>query len=103
MAKEGCVPGRQGMECPECCHITLCLKVLLPTATQSWLCSEMSEGRAVPAAALCLLPGCRKVDTALIQLSYFMRDGFTLALPVVSQLSDAFVVDQGMAKKSPAV
>ncbi|KAL2300971.1 hypothetical protein Nmel_011526 [Mimus melanotis] len=47
--------------------------------------------------------GCRKVDTALIQPSHFMRDGFTLALPMVSQLSDAFVVDQGMAKKSPAV
>lgn len=58
MAKE--VPGRQGMECPKPWHIPLCLKVVLLTATQSWLCSEMSEGRAVPAAAFCPLPGCRK-------------------------------------------
>lgn len=64
--EEGPVSGRQGMECPESWLRTLCLKVVLPTATQSWSCSEMSGGRAVPAAAFCPLPGCRKVDTALI-------------------------------------
>lgn len=91
--EEGHVSGRQGMECPESWHITLCLKVVFPTATQSWSCSEMSEGKAVPAAAFCPLPGCRKVDTALIQPLHCKRDGFTLVLPMVSQHSDAFLGD----------
>lgn len=90
--------GRQGVECPKSWHIPLCLKVVLPTATQIWSCSETSEGRAVPAAAFCPLPGCRKVGTALIQPRHHQRGGFTLALPVVSQHSGAFLVDQGMGQ-----
>lgn len=97
--EEGHVSGRQGMECPESWHITLCLKVVLSTATQSWSCSEVSEGRAVPAAAFCPLTGCRKMDTALIQPPHCKRDGFTLVLPMVSQHSDAFLVDQGMGQE----
>lgn len=91
------------MECPESWHIPLCLKVVLPTATQIWSCSEMSEGRAVPAAAFCPLPGCRKVGTALIQPPTTREVGshwHCLWSLITVMLS---LWTRGWAKESPAV